>query len=88
MTDAIVEFMGAYGYGAVFLLMVVENVFPPIPSEVILPYVGHLAATGELNVWLALLVAVAGSLLGTSFWFMIGWILSVSRLKHFFRRWG
>jgi membrane protein DedA with SNARE-associated domain len=88
MTEMILDFMGAYGYLAVFLLMVLENIFPPIPSEVILPYVGHLAATGELNPIVALLVAVAGSFAGTSFWFLIGWIVSVDRLKIFFAKYG
>jgi membrane protein DedA with SNARE-associated domain len=88
MTEAILDFMGTYSYLAVFLLMVLENIFPPIPSEVILPYVGHLAATGELDPSIALLVAVAGSLLGTSFWFLVGWLVSVDRLKIFFAKYG
>ena len=88
MTDAIVHFMSQQGYLAVFLLMVAENLFPPIPSEVILPYVGHLAATGEMNVFLAFLTAVLGSLIGTSIWFMVGWLVPVDALKRFFARYG
>ncbi len=88
MTEAIVSFMSEYGYAAVFLLMVVENVFPPIPSEVILPYVGHLAAIGELELLPALATAVAGSFVGTSFWFVFGWVMSVDRLRRFFTRYG
>lgn len=88
MTEHIVSFMAEHGYLAVFVLMVVENVFPPIPSEVILPYVGHLSATGEMNLFLALLVAALGSLIGTSFWFMFGWLLPTERLKLFFSKFG
>lgn len=88
MTETIVNFMGEHGYLAVFLLMVIENVFPPIPSEVILPYVGHLSAIGELNVIVALLVAAAGSLAGTSVWFLLGWFMSVERLTRLFARFG
>ncbi len=88
MTEAIVSFMSEYGYLAVFILMVVENVFPPIPSEVILPYVGHLAAIGEMNIFAALLVAAFGSLIGTSFWFAVGWLVSVDRLKAWLSRYG
>lgn len=88
MTDAIVRFMSEQGYVGVFLLMVAENVFPPIPSEVILPYVGHLSATGEMNVVIALLVSILGSLFGTSFWFLLGWFVSVERLQVFFKRFG
>src|SRR5690606_21581978 len=88
MTDTIVNFMSEHGYLAIFVLMVVENVFPPIPSEVILPYVGHLSATGELNFFLAILTAAIGSLVGTSVWFLLGWFLSVERLTYFFSKYG
>ena len=88
MTEVIVNFMGEYGYAAVFLLMVAENIFPPIPSEVILPYVGHLAATGEMNVFVAFVFAVLGSLFGTSIWFLIGWLVPVDTLKRFFSKYG
>lgn len=88
MTEHIVNLMAEHGYLAVFLLMVIENIFPPIPSEVVLPYVGHLSATGEMNLLLALFVAAIGSLVGTSFWFMFGWLLPTERLKIFFSRFG
>lgn len=88
MTDAILLFMTEGGYLAVFFLMFVENVFPPIPSEVILPYVGHMASVGNLNLFWAIVVSSIGSLLGTSFWFVLGWLVPVERLKKFFRRYG
>jgi len=89
MTDALINFLNDGGYLAIFIMMMVENIFPPIPSEVILPYVGHMAATsGEVSLWLAILVASVGSLLGTSAWFLLGWILSVEKLHNFFKRFG
>lgn len=88
MIDLISGWLGEYGYAAVCLLMILENVFPPIPSEVILPYVGHQAALGELNLLLALLAAVTGSLIGTSLWFAFGWLISVERLRYFFVAYG
>ncbi len=88
MAEGILAFISEYGYGAVFLLMVVENVFPPIPSEVILPFVGYSAAIGEINLLLALLVATLGSLLGTSLWFAVGWLVPLPILEQFFRRFG
>ncbi len=80
--------MSSHGYVAIFLLMILEHIFPPIPSEVILPYVGHSAAMGEINVWLGIIISSVGSLVGTSFWFLFGWVLSVDRLHNFFQRFG
>lgn len=52
------------GYPGLFGLVVAENVFPPIPSEVILPFAGYEVQQGTLNFALALIVATAGSLVG------------------------
>jgi membrane protein DedA with SNARE-associated domain len=88
MADAIFSFITEYGYLAVFFLMVLENVFPPIPSEVILPFIGYAAAEGQLNLVLAVFVATLGSLLGTSLWFLIGWLVPATALENFFRKYG
>ncbi|MFM2340207.1 MAG: hypothetical protein RLZZ360_843 [Candidatus Parcubacteria bacterium] len=88
MAEAILSFITANGYLGVFVLMVAENLFPPIPSEVILPFIGHLAASGELSLLPALLVATLGALFGTTLWFLIGWVVSVPVLERFFRRYG
>ncbi len=88
MADAILAFITEQGYFGVFILMVVENLFPPIPSEVILPFIGHLAATGELSFVPALLVATLGAVFGTSLWFLLGWIVPVPVLERFFARFG
>lgn len=88
MADAILAFISEQGYFGVFILMVVENLFPPIPSEVILPFIGHLAATGELSLIPALFVATLGAVAGTSLWFLLGWIVPVAVLERFFARFG
>lgn len=44
MFDKIVEVVSAFGYIGVFLLMLLENIFPPIPSELIMPLAGFVAA--------------------------------------------
>ncbi len=81
MADAILAFITEQGYLGVFILMVVENIFPPIPSEVILPFIGHLSATGELSLIPALIVATLGALFGTSLWFLLGWLVPVAVLE-------
>ncbi len=88
MSDWILAFITEQDYLGVFFLMVIENVFPPIPSEVILPFIGHLAATGELSLLPALLVATLGSMFGTSMWFLLGWLVPVDILERFFARYG
>jgi membrane protein DedA with SNARE-associated domain len=88
MAEAILMFISNYGYVAVFVLMVLENIFPPIPSEVILPFVGYSAAMGQLNFVLALCVATLGALVGTLFWFAVGWLVPLAQLERFFKRYG
>jgi membrane protein DedA with SNARE-associated domain len=88
MTAFITETITAWSYLGVFLLMVAENIFPPIPSEVILPLVGYLVADGVMSFPLALLSATAGAFVGTLFWFYIGWFISVERIEHWLARYG
>ena len=59
MFDFIVRFIGDHGYVAIFALMAVENIFPPIPSELIMPLAGFTAASGKLNLFAVLLAGTA-----------------------------
>lgn len=88
MFDWIVSIIESGGYAGVFFLMFLENVFPPIPSEVIIPLSGFIAASGHLNGWGVLLAAALGSLLGAIFWYGIGRWFGIDRLKYFSRRYG
>ncbi|MBY0537793.1 DedA family protein [Patescibacteria group bacterium] len=88
MTEMVINFITQNGYWGVFVLMVAENLFPPIPSEVILPFVGHSVAKGELNFFLALLTASVGAFIGTFFWFAVGWLAPAVKLEKFFRKYG
>lgn len=60
------------GYVGLFALLLAENLFPPIPSEAILPLAGFLAGQGELNVVLAIAVSTAGSLAGALILYALG----------------
>jgi membrane protein DedA with SNARE-associated domain len=57
------------GYPGIVLLMLAENVFPPIPSELIMPLAGFVAARGELNPVLVVLAGTRGSILGALPWY-------------------
>jgi membrane protein DedA with SNARE-associated domain len=88
MAEAVINFISQNGYLGVFILMFAENIFPPIPSEVILPFIGHSVSKGELDFIPALIVACAGSFLGTLFWFALGWFAPAVKLEKFFRKYG
>ncbi|MGI0092449.1 MAG: DedA family protein [Nitrososphaerales archaeon] len=63
------------GYYGIFALMVMESATLPIPSEVVLPLAGYLVFLGQINFWVAVLVASIGSLVGTMIDYSIGYYL-------------
>ena len=81
----LIEGGGALG---VFLLMVAENLFPPIPSEFVMPLAGYLAADGRLTLWLVILGGTAGSVLGALFWYMLGRAIGAVRFLALIDRYG
>lgn len=74
----VVDALGAAGIG---LLVAAENVFPPIPSEVILPLGGYLAGQGRLSFWAVLTAATLGSVLGALALYFLGAVLGRDRLR-------
>ncbi len=88
MFDKIVEIVSAFGYLGVFMLMLLENIFPPIPSELIMPLAGFVAARGDLNFVGVILVGTAGSVVGALPWYYAGAKLGTDRMKRLARRWG
>jgi len=88
MFDSITAFVESTGYLRIALLMFIENIFPPIPSELIMPIAGFAAARGEMNLLLAILAGSLGSLAGTSLWYLAGRWLGADRLKRWARRYG
>ncbi|MDQ4136304.1 MAG: DedA family protein [Pseudomonadota bacterium] len=88
MFDWIVSWVESGGYVAIALLMLLENVFPPIPSELIMPLAGFSAARGTLNIVGVVAAGTAGSLAGAFFWYWIGRAVGPDRLKAFAGRHG
>ena len=68
----VVDVIGALGYVGLALLLIAENLFPPIPSEVVLPLAGFLVGRGDLNLWGALLAATFGSVAGAVILYGLG----------------
>lgn len=76
------------GYPGLALIMFIENLFPPIPSEVVLPFAGSLVHEGRLALALVLLFSTLGALLGTSLFYYLGYRLGEARVRHFIARYG
>lgn len=88
MEQWIIEVIGAFGYVGIFLLMLAENVFPPIPSEVIMPVAGLAVGAGRMNFTVVLLAALAGTLLGNLPWYLIARLVGRQRFLELTARWG
>ena len=84
----VLEAIGSLGYVGIALLMCLENLFPPIPSELIMPLAGVLAAEGDLSLTAAVAAGSAGSLLGQSAWYGLGRKVGERRLKQLAERHG
>lgn len=70
--------LGAVGIG---VLMLLENVFPPLPSELIMPLGGYLSARGVMPFWSTVAAGTAGSLLGAVLWYAVGRRVTHERLR-------
>jgi membrane protein DedA with SNARE-associated domain len=86
--DWITGFVEQSGYVGIALLMLLENVFPPIPSELIMPLAGYTAAQGQLNVVVVIVAGSVGSILGALFWCYVGRRLGCERVQSFAGRHG
>lgn len=88
ITAVLVEFavsvIRELGYPGVFLLMTLESMVAPVPSEGVMPFAGFLVATGEMDLWLVAGVATLGSLFGSYLSYEIGKRLG----RPFVDRWG
>lgn len=84
----VTETVYTLGYWGVAVLVTLENVFPPIPSELILPLAGFLAGQGRMNLLGVLLAATAGSLAGAYLLYGVGRGLGEGRIRRFTARFG
>jgi len=88
LVDFAQELAVSGGYLGVFTVAVLENFFPPLPSELIFPFVGFGAGRGELVLSGVILAGSLGALVGAWFWYGLGWFLGRANLKKFLQRWG
>lgn len=88
MTERLIELVEAWGYLGVAIAMFLENVFPPIPSEVIMGLTGMAVADGKLDFGGAVAAGTAGAVLGNWVWYWIGRTVGYERFRPLIDRFG
>jgi membrane protein DedA with SNARE-associated domain len=88
MFEWITKVIGRLGYTGVALLTFLENLVPPIPSEVVIPLAGYTAAEGDMRLAPMIAAATAGSLLGATVWYWVGRTVGEQRLRAWIGRHG
>ncbi|MCJ0933287.1 DedA family protein [Virgibacillus halodenitrificans] len=88
MENWLTDIMSEFGYMGIMFLIALENIFPPIPSEVILTFGGFMTTTSKLSVIGVITSATAGSVVGAIILYMIGLQLDVAKLEKVVDRWG
>jgi membrane protein DedA with SNARE-associated domain len=88
MSDWIIQTISEAGYLGIFLLMLLESIFPPIPSELIIPFAGFSAARGELHFLGVLAAATSGAVVGMIPWYVAGRLFGLDRVRWLADRFG
>lgn len=82
MQTWIMDILNSFGYLGVAILITIENVFPPIPSEVILTFGGFMTTFTKMNIIGVVLSATAGSVIGAVILYEVGYLISPQKLEH------
>ena len=88
MHELIIRAIEQGGLVGIFLLMALENIFPPIPSEVIMGRGGVAVSRGTMDFWPLMISGTVGSTLGNYAWYWLGDHWGKTRLEPFVERWG
>jgi membrane protein DedA with SNARE-associated domain len=76
------------GYAGVYALMLLETMFPPIPSEVVMPVAGIRAAHGPMTLFGVAISGTAGAMTGNLLWYLLARAIGLERFKRFIDRYG
>lgn len=88
MKEWILSTMHSLSYLGIGLLMFAENLFPPIPSELIMPLAGFTVSQGKMDFTLAVLAGVVGTIIGALPWYYAGKIIGEQRIKNLADKYG
>jgi membrane protein DedA with SNARE-associated domain len=84
LEQIIIEIINRFGYVGIGFLIAIENIFPPIPSEIILTFGGFMTTFSTMNVWGVIVAATIGSVAGAIVLYYLGRILNAERLERLF----
>ena len=82
------QIISSMGYVGLYLVMFLENVFPPIPSEVVLPLAGNLTLTGRFSIFWITIIGMLGSLTGAFLFYGLGKWLGEARVRTIMEKYG
>jgi membrane protein DedA with SNARE-associated domain len=88
LADWVTDVIDSLGYLGVAFLVALENVFPPIPSEIVLPFAGFVASDGDANLIGMIVAATIGSLVGALVLYGVAAWIGPDRVGHFLVRYG
>lgn len=88
MSDWVIRLIDSTGYAGIFLLMLLETVFPPIPSEVVMTVAGLRAAHGPMSLGGVVAAGTAGAMTGNLFWYLLARSIGLHRFRKFIERHG
>jgi membrane protein DedA with SNARE-associated domain len=88
LTGWVTDVIESLGYWGLAFLVALENVFPPIPSEIILPLAGFLTGQGRMNYFIAVFAATVGSVVGALVLYGVGHYFGEHRVRWVVRHWG
>lgn len=84
MQESLISIINDYGYLGIMFLILAENVFPPIPSEVVLLFGGYLTTVTDMNPFVVIIFATIGAVLGALVLYSLGYVLKRDKLKALF----
>jgi membrane protein DedA with SNARE-associated domain len=88
ISDWVQGIIASAGYLGLVLVMVLENVFPPVPSEIVLPLAGYMTLQGHFTLLGVTAVGTLGSVIGALILYALGWWLDESRVRYLLNRYG
>jgi membrane protein DedA with SNARE-associated domain len=88
MIDVVQWFVAHLGYAGIALLTLAETIFPPLPSEVIIPLAAVSARQAGLDAWGVIAAGTLGSMAGNLFWFALAWRFGMTRFRRLVERHG
>lgn len=88
LTNFAINLVSSAGYPGIVLAMAAENIFPPIPSEAVMPLAGYLVTTGRFSFFLTIFFGVLGTVIGAVVLYLIGIWFGNLKFRNFLERYG